>query len=83
MKRILLLLTGLLLTISSLQVQNPGDLDLTFNSNGINSRVLQIKRHKQFKVSEQKFSSNDQIMLKVNFSLFSTTGKQPYFIENK
>lgn len=36
MKRILLLLTGLLFSISSLQAQNPGDLDLTFNSDGVN-----------------------------------------------
>jgi uncharacterized delta-60 repeat protein len=36
MKRLLFLLTGLLLSTSFIQAQNPGDLDLTFNSDGIN-----------------------------------------------
>jgi uncharacterized delta-60 repeat protein len=37
MRRLLLLLTGLLFSISSLQAQNPGELDLSFNPNGINT----------------------------------------------
>jgi len=36
MKRLLLLLTGLLLSTSFIQAQNPGDLDLTFNAGGVN-----------------------------------------------
>jgi uncharacterized delta-60 repeat protein len=36
MKQILLLLTGLLFSISSLQAQNPGELDLTFSHDGLN-----------------------------------------------
>jgi uncharacterized delta-60 repeat protein len=39
MKRLLLVLTGLLLSISSLQAQNPGELDLTFNAEGVNYGV--------------------------------------------
>ncbi len=39
MKRLLLLLAGLLLSISSLQAQNPGELDLSFNPVGVNSGV--------------------------------------------
>ncbi|SDA89029.1 delta-60 repeat domain-containing protein, partial [Algoriphagus alkaliphilus] len=36
MKKLLLLLTGLLLSISSIKAQNPGELDLTFNPDGLN-----------------------------------------------
>lgn len=36
MNRILLLLTALLLSLSSLQAQNPGELDLTFSHDGLN-----------------------------------------------